>query len=118
MSSSAAIIPLHLLGGVYSDQIEAAAEHALSGGAKGEAAGANADVFNQDAVDSIELVEARGERFEVGWDGMYLAPLGCVLYDAGEIEELEHEETLFGGEISGGKLVHFLRVNCGPFEDA
>src|SRR5918994_6402614 len=118
MSSSTAIIPLHLLGRVHSDQVEAAAEHGLCGGAQGEATGAHVRVVDQDAVNGIELVETCGEGFEVCWDRVYLALLGCVLYDAGEVEELEHEEALFGGEVSGGDLPNVLSASSGPLEDA
>src|ERR671913_1120061 len=118
MSSSAAIIPLHILRRVHSDQVEAAAEHELCGGAKGKATGAYVSVFDQDAVDRIELVEACGEGLEVGWDGVHLALVGCILYDAGEVEELEHEEALFGGEVSGGDLPNVLSASSGPLEDA
>src|SRR5215213_218091 len=117
MSSSAAIIPLHLLRRVHSDQVQATAEHGLCGGAKGEAAGTNVSVFDQNAVDSIELVETRGEGLEVGWDRMYLAPGRCVLYDAREIEELEHEEPLFGREIPCRNLAQCLGARSSPPED-
>src|ERR671910_3105971 len=117
MSSSAAIIPLHILRRVHSDQVEAAAEHELCGGAKGKATGAYVSVFDQDAVDGIELVEARGEGLEVGWDGVHLALVGCILYDAGEIEELEHEEALFGREIPRTDVAQFLGTRGSPPED-
>src|SRR5215217_7270701 len=117
MSSSAAIIRLHLLGRVHSDQVEAAAEHGLCGGAKGEPTGAYVGVVDQDAVDGIELVEARGEGLEVGWDGMHLAPGGCVLYDAGEVEELEHEETLLGCEIPCRDLAQSIGTRSCPLEN-
>src|SRR3712207_543597 len=117
MSSSAAIIPLHLFGGVHSDQVEAAAEHGLCGGAKGEAAGAYVIVFDEDAVDGIEQVEACGEGLEVGWDGVHLALVGCILNDAGEIEEFEHEEALFGREIPCTNLAPCLVARACPLED-
>src|SRR5215207_9761544 len=115
---SAAIIPLHLLRRVHSDQVEATAEHGLCGGAKGEAAGPNVSVFDQNAVDGVELVETRGEGFEVGRDGMHLAFVGCVLYDAREVEELEHEEALLGGEIPCRDLAQCLGTRSCPLEDA
>src|SRR5688572_29410105 len=117
MSSSADIIPLHLPRCVHSDQVEAPAEHGLCGGAKGEATGAYVSVFDQDAVDGIELVEACGEGLEVGWDGVHLALVGCILYDAGEIEELEHEEALFGREIPCTDLAECLGARACPLED-
>src|SRR5829696_7351223 len=118
MSSSAAIIPLHLLRCVHSDQVEAAAEHGLCGRAKGEATGAYVSVFDQDAVDGIELVEARSKGLEVGWDGVHLALVGCVLYDAGEVEEFEHEETLFWSELPRTDLAPCLWARACPLEDA
>src|ERR671920_1712365 len=118
MSSCAAIFPLHLLRRVHSDQVEAAAEHGLRGGAKGEATGTYVIVFDQDAVDGVELVKACGEGFEVGWDGMHLALVGCILYDAGEIEELEHQEALFGGDIPYTDLAQRLGARACAFEDA
>src|SRR5215217_2096563 len=117
-SSSAAIIALHLLRCVHSDQVEAAAEHGLCGRAKGEATGAYVSVFDQDAVDGIELVEARSKGLEVGWDGVHLALVGCVLYDAGEVEEFEHEEALFWREIPCTDLAPCLWARACPLEDA
>src|SRR5215218_934873 len=117
MSSSAAIIRLHLLGRVHSDQVEAAAEHGLCGGAKGEPTGAYVGVVDQDAVDGIELVEARGEGLEVGWDGVRLTSGGCILYDAGEVEELEHEEALLGREIPCTDLAQCLGARACTLED-
>src|SRR5687768_133631 len=117
MSPSAAIVPLHLLGRVHPDQVEAAAEHGLCGGTKAEATGAHVGVFDQDAVDGIELVETRGEGLEVGWDGMHLAPLGCVLYDAGEVEELEHEKTLLGCEVPCRDLAQSIGTRSCPLEN-
>src|SRR5215217_2854339 len=116
-SSSAAIIPLHLLRCIHSDQVEAAAEHGLCGGAKGEATDAYVSVFDQDPVYGIELVEACGEGLEVGWDGVHLALVGCILYDAGEIEELEREEALLGREIPCTDLAPCLGVRACPLED-
>src|SRR5215208_3834709 len=117
MSSSAAIIPLHLLRRVHSDQVEAAAEHGLCGGAKGEATGAYVGVFDQDAVDGIELVEACGEGLEVGWDGVHLTLVGCIVYDAGKVEELEHEEALFGREIPCREFPQCLGARACSLED-
>src|SRR5215207_1046564 len=117
MYSSAAIIPLHLLRRVHSDQVEAAAEHGLCGGAKGEATGAYVGVFDQDAVDGIELVEACGEGLEVGWDGVHLTLVGCIVYDAGKVEELEHEEALFGREIPCREFPQCLGARACSLED-
>src|SRR5687768_3655168 len=118
MSWSAAIIPLHLLRRVHPDQVEAAAEHGLCGGAKGEPAGANVSVLDQNAVDSVELVETRGEGFERGRDGMYLACVGGDVYDAGEVEELRHEEGLLGGETPCLDFAQCLGPRFCPLEDA
>src|SRR5215210_1617820 len=81
-----AIIRLHLLWRVHPEEVEAAAEHGLCGGAQGEAAGADVGVFDQHAVDRVELMEARGQHLQVGWDRMHLAPGGGVLDHAREVE--------------------------------
>src|SRR5215208_1494118 len=113
-----ASVILHLLRRVDSQEVQARAEHRLGRGAEGEAAGSHVRVFDQDAVDGVELVEARGEGFEVGRDRVYLTP-GCrILYNAGEIEEFEHEQAFFGREIPDRNLAQFLGTSTGPLEDA
>src|SRR5215212_7647925 len=100
-----ASVILHLLRRVDSQEVQARAEHRLGRGAEGEA-------------DGVELVEARGEGFEVGRDRVYLTP-GCrILYNAGEIEEFEHEQAFFGREIPDRNLAQFLGTSTGPLEDA
>src|SRR5919107_520512 len=103
---------------MHPKKVETAAEHGSCGGAQGEAAGTNLRVFDKDAVDGIELVEARGEGLEVGRDRMHLTPCGRVLYDAGIVEQLEHEEALFGCEIPCRDLARCLGVRARPLEDA
>src|SRR3954454_7663978 len=91
---------LHLLWRGHAEQAEAASEHGLGGGAQGEAAGANVRVVHENAVDRVELVEARGEGFQIGRDRVDLPPRGAVLDHAWEVQQLQHEQTLLGREIS------------------
>ena len=79
------VLGLHFLRRVHAEQAQAAAEHGLGGGAQREASDANARLVHEDAVDRVELVEARGEGFEVGWDRVDLPPGGAVLDHAGKV---------------------------------
>src|SRR5215211_9208222 len=113
-----ASVILHLLRRVDSQEVQARAEYRLGRGTEGEAAGSHVRVFDQDAVYGIELVEARGEGFQVGRDRVYLTPGGRILYDPGEVEEFEHEQAFFWREIPMWNLARLLRFGTGPLEDA